>query len=170
MIDFPFTALEIVLMGRAPYLKNFQWESAKDHQIAKTNMEMTDCWKFAGRDIRYLSGGERERVLLAGPTQEPEVLLLDKPTTHLDLKHWLDIFRLLKKLNQDRGLTIVLVLHDLNFASLICGRVLLLADREDKAQGTPEAVLKPNIIETIYGTPMLRGTYLDRGVRSSCPA
>jgi len=164
VIDFPFTALEIVLMGRAPYLKNFQWESARDYQIAKANMEITDCWEFAGRDIRYLSGGERERVLLARAlTQEPEVLLLDEPTTHLDLKHWLDIFRLLKKLNQERGLTIVLVLHDLNFASLICGRILLLADREIKAQGTPEAVLKPDIIETIYGTPMLRGTYLDSG-------
>jgi iron complex transport system ATP-binding protein len=155
VIDFPFTALEIVLMGRSPYLKTFQWESAEDLSLAREAMALTNCLQFADQDIRLLSGGERERVLLARAlAQGPKVLLLDEPTTHLDLRHWRATYRLLERLNQEQGLTIILVLHDLNFASLICRRILLLAEQTLQANGPPQEVLQAERIERIYGTPV----------------
>jgi len=151
-VDFPFTALEVVLMGRAPYLRNFQWETQGDLDIARANMELSDCWNFAHQDIRQLSGGERERVLLARAlTQEPEVLLLDEPTTHLDLKHQAETHHLLEKLRREKGLTILTVLHDLNFASRICQRVLLLHDKKLLAAGSPQEVLQPPMLQKLYG-------------------
>jgi len=155
-LDFPFTALEVVLMGRSPYLKAFQWESAHDLEIAREAMAWTDTSDFAHRDIRSLSGGERERVLLARAlAQEPQVLLLDEPTTHLDLKHQWETHRLLKRLNQERGLTLVVVLHDINFATQACGRILLLSETHLKADGPPQEVLSPEQIQEVFGVPLV---------------
>lgn len=156
-VDFPFRALEIVLMGRAPYLRNFQWESANDHRIAREAMERTDCWGLAEQDIRSLSGGERERVFLARAlAQQPRILLLDEPTTHLDLKHQVEIYRLLRDLHREQGLTVITVLHDLNFANLACQRVLLLGDGNIQAEGPPQEVLEPERIRQVYGVEVQR--------------
>jgi iron complex transport system ATP-binding protein len=163
-VDFPFTALEVVLMGRAPYLKRFQWESEADLEIAQAAMRLTDCWEFRARDIRSLSGGERERVLMARAlAQEPQVLLLDEPTTHLDLKHQGETYRLLKRLHRDRGLSIVAVLHDLNFAASACQRLLLLAEGCLKADGKPSAVLQPATIREVFATELLSGLHGETG-------
>lgn len=164
VVDFPFTAFEVVLMGRAPYLNTFQWEGAEDLAIARDAMRLTDSEAFASQDVRLLSGGERERVLLARAlAQQPKALLLDEPTTHLDLKHWLGIYRLLRSLNRERGLTVVAVVHDLNFASLVADRVLLLAERRVQAFGSPEETLRPELIEKIFGTPVLTTRHEESG-------
>jgi len=156
-VDFPFRAIEVVLMGRAPYLRTFQWESAEDLRLARDAMARTDCLELADQDIRSLSGGERERVFLARAlAQQPRVLLLDEPTTHLDLKHQVEIFRLLQELHAEQGLTLITVLHDLNFAALSCQRVLLLGERRLHADGRPEEILQPSLIREVYGVEVER--------------
>jgi iron complex transport system ATP-binding protein len=151
-LDFPFTAQEVVLMGRFPYLKNFQWETQADLSIAEEVMVWTDCLEFADRDIRSLSGGERERVLLARAlAQQPQILLLDEPTTHLDLKHQQEIYRLLKKLHQEKNLTVIMVVHDLHFAALACERILMLSEKRLAADGPPEQVLASEKIYEVFG-------------------
>lgn len=151
-LDFPFSAMEVVLMGRAPYLKGLGWESAEDRRIAHEAMELTDCLALAGEDIRLLSGGERERVFLARAlAQKPRVLLLDEPTTHLDLKRQSEVYRLLKRLHRSEKLTILSVLHDLNFAAQACGKILVLSQGRIAAAGAPGQVLKADLIEAIFG-------------------
>ena len=152
MLDFPFTALEVVLMGRSPYLGTFQWESSSDLKIARKAMEGTDSLQFAARDIRELSGGERERVFLARAlAQEPQILLLDEPTTHLDLKHQSEIFKLLKRLHQESSLTVLVVVHDLNLAMQSCNRVLLLGEGQLLGDGSPQELLTEQRIEQVFG-------------------
>ncbi len=150
-VDFPFSAEEIVLMGRAPYLGPLQWESSEDLRIAYEAMDKTDCLDFAQRDVRSLSGGERERVFLARAlTQQPELLLLDEPTTHLDLKHQGQIRQLLQTLHQERKLTMVLVLHDLNLAAQLCDKILLLSPQHRFPLGTPEQILTPALLREVF--------------------
>jgi iron complex transport system ATP-binding protein len=124
---FSFTALEIVLMGRHPYLKRFGLETRNDLDIAKDSMEKTDTWQFRDRPIDELSGGERQRVLIARAlTQDPKILLLDEPTTFLDIKHQLDVMEILSELNKKEGLTIISAIHDINLAVSYCGEIAIL--------------------------------------------
>ena len=124
---FPFTALEMVLMGRSPYLGHLMFESKKDLEIARKAMEWTDTLSFADRSIDELSGGERKRVFIARAlAQEPEVILLDEPTANLDIHHQIDFLDLILTLNHEKGLTIVMASHDMNIASEFCDRLILL--------------------------------------------
>lgn len=152
---FPFTVKEVVLMGRWAHLKPLAWESKKDIEIAQQAMELTDCLEFKDRWVTELSGGEKERVLLARAlAQEAEVLLLDEPTTHLDIRHQIEIFQLLKKLHREKQLTIVTVLHDLNFAALACEKILLLQKGGEARFGESKAVLNSENLQKIFGAPM----------------
>ncbi len=154
-ILFPYRALEIVLMGRWPYLKPFSFESAKDLKEAQEAMEATDCLHLAERSTTELSGGEKERVMIARAlAQGSKILLLDEPTTHLDLKHQIQIYALLKKLNQEMGYTIVLVSHDLNFAAMTCKKILLLHEGKIAACGRPEEVIRPETLQQVFGAPV----------------
>lgn len=149
---FPYTVAEIVLMGRAGYHSPLTLEGERDIEVARASMELTDCLSFAGRYLHELSGGEKQRVIIARAlTQEPEILLLDEPSAFLDLKHQVQIFELMRRLNRERGLTIVAALHDLNLAALFFPRLVLLRDGKVYCDGSPENVLTEETIAEIYG-------------------
>ena len=155
-IIFPFTVREIVLMGRAPYLGMFQNEGKRDFEIAEKAMDYTDTLRLAHRHVDELSGGELQRVIIARAlAQEPEVMLLDEPTSHLDLKHQMEIFDLIKRLNSEEGMTFVVVLHDLNLAGEYCDRLLLLKEGRAYKMGRPDEVLTAEAIKETYGVNAL---------------
>jgi len=148
-IEFPFTVEEVVMMGRTPYARRWG-ETAQDHEAATRAMEETDTSQFRDRDFRTLSGGERQRVILASAlAQEPETLLLDEPTTFLDLKHQLSMYRLLAKLAQ--RMLIVSVTHDLNLALRFSDRILILENGRLAADGATAQVLTAECVERVFG-------------------
>lgn len=147
---FSFSALEIVLMGRFPHKKNFSFDSLEDYQLAKVMMQKTDCWQFAGRVMNSLSGGEKQRVLLARAlVSQPKILLLDEPASHLDLKHQQELFNLLKNLHQE-GITILCVVHDLNIASLYFDKLVFLKEGKALVAGNNKDVLTPQTIREVF--------------------
>ncbi len=149
-LQFPFTAEQVVLMGRTPYSGGW-FESPQDHEAVARAMETTDTLRFRARDFRALSGGERQGVVLASAlAQEPETLLLDEPTTHLDLRHQLSMYRLLADLGR-RGMLVVAVTHDLNLALQFSDRVLVLDQGRIAADGAPTEVLNPGLIARVFG-------------------
>jgi iron complex transport system ATP-binding protein len=153
VINFPFSALEIVLMGRIPHLKRLQPETKKDFSIAKNALESTDSLLLKDKMINELSAGERQRILIAKAlAQEPSILLLDEPTSHLDIGHQIQILDLLKRLNKQIGLTIIMVIHDLNLAGQYCNRIILLNEGKTFKEGSPKEVLTYQNIETVYKT------------------
>ncbi len=145
---------EFVLLGRIPHFAKFQFlETKKDLEIAKKCMALTDVIRLKDRLIGELSGGERQLALIARAlTQEPKVLLLDEPTTHLDITHQVGILDLIKRLNRKFGLTVIMVLHDLNLASEYCHRLVLINQGRVHKIGRPEEVLDYRIIEQVYKT------------------
>lgn len=149
---FEFTVDEIVRMGRAPHLGLLGIEGAHDRKITREAMEQCEIVPLAGRSFRALSGGERQRVLLARAlAQEARLLLLDEPTAFLDLRHRLAVYALLARFRDHRGLTIVVVSHDINLAARHCDRLVLIRDGEVVADGTPAEVLLPEPIRAVYG-------------------
>ncbi len=152
-VAFDFPVREVVLMGRAPHLSRFGIEHARDHTIAEECMELTHTAAFADRPITSLSGGERQRCMIARAlAQQPDVLLLDEPTAHLDINHQIEVLDLARRLTADRGLATLVVLHDLNLASQYCDRLLLLAGGEIAAEGPPRQVVTEDRIRAAYGT------------------
>ena len=152
---FPFTALEVVLTGRSPYSGRFRFESAHDEQIALAALEALDAAHLSTRHVTELSGGERQLVTVARAlAQEPEVMLLDEPASALDLKHRTQLVRALRRLRADRGITVLMITHDLMLldaaADLIfamkCGRVV--------ASGAPEVVLTDRVLCEVYDAPV----------------
>lgn len=153
---FSYTVGEYVLMGRIPHLTRFGLESAVDREIARGAMEMTDTLSLDSCGIVELSAGERQRVMIAQAlAQEPKILFLDEPTSHLDIAHQIQIMNLLKKLNRETGLTVVIVLHDLNLASEYCTRLMLMERGRVVSDGDPEAVLTYENIERVYKTVVI---------------
>lgn len=155
-LDLPFTVRELVLMGRSPHLPRIGGETKKDHQIAEHAMELVDVARIADRPVTEISGGERQRALIAMClAQEPQVLLLDEPTSHLDIGHQLSVLDLIGQLNRQLGMTILAVFHDLNLAAEYCGRLLVLDRGRVAGLGTPHEVLTAERIARVYGAAVL---------------
>lgn len=153
---FSFTVMELVLMGRIPHLKRLQYETKRDIEIAEEKLGLTDTLSLKDKRIDELSAGERQRVVIARAlAQEPELLFLDEPTAHLDIGHQVQALDLLKKLNQRKNLTIVMILHDLNLASAYANRIALLDEGIIFKEGRPEEVLTYQNIEKVYKTLVL---------------
>ncbi len=148
-VAFPFTVEQVVLMGRTPYCDGM-FESPDDLQHVRRAMDLTDCASLAGRDFRSLSGGERQRVILAAAlAQTPRVLLLDEPTTFLDLRHQLSLYDVLAGLSRD-GLLVVTVTHDLNLARGFATRTVLMERGRIAADGPTANVLTAENIRRIF--------------------
>lgn len=155
-VDFEFSCHEIVMMGRNPHLKRFEFEGKRDYDIVKNAMELTGTWKFKDRPISQLSGGERQRVIIARAlAQEPSVLLLDEPVSHLDINHQIEVLDLVQKLKEEKGLVIVIVIHDLNLAARYCDRLILLHDKGIMKTGTPEEVITRDNIKQAFNANVL---------------
>jgi len=153
LINFSFTVWEIVLMGRIPHLSRLQPEGKKDFSIAERALSLTDTLHLRNRKIDELSAGERQRVVIAKAlTQEPLLLFLDEPTSHLDIAHQIQTLDLLTDLNKNSNLSIVIVLHDLNLASEYCKKIILLDNGKIFKEGTPDCVLTYQNIENLYKT------------------
>jgi iron complex transport system ATP-binding protein len=163
-LAFDYTAVEIVLMGRYAHLGAFAVEGPADLAAAEDAMATTGTRDVADRAFATLSGGEKQRVIIASalaqldardvrpsPTREHAMLLLDEPTASLDLRYQLDVASLLTRLNRDQGLTIVLSTHDLRLARALCTRLILLAAGRILADGPPAAVLTPALVGQLYG-------------------
>ena len=148
-LEFPFTAEQVVFMGRAPYADGW-FESRQDYEAVARAMATTDILAFAARDFRSLSGGEKQRVILASAlAQEPETLLLDEPTTFLDLKHQLAMYKLLRSLST--RMLVVAVTHDLNLALRFSTQVIVMENGKIAKQGPPQESLAPSVINQVFG-------------------
>ena len=147
-----FTAFEVALMGRTPHLRLLQSEGRHDIAIVRSAMERADCWSLRDRPVDELSGGERQRVVIARAlAQEPRLLLLDEPTSHLDVQHQVDTFRMTLELCRERDLAVVAVVHDLTLAALFADRIALMSQGCIASCGAPAEVLQPQAIEATYG-------------------
>jgi iron complex transport system ATP-binding protein len=149
---FDFSVMDIVLMGRYPHLGTFELERPSDIEIARDALNATGTIDLEGRLFGTLSGGEKQRVVIASAlAQASEILLLDEPTASLDLGYQFEIAMLLKRLNVQRTTTLVVSTHDLNFAAGLCDQIILLKDGRVSAQGHTADVLNAGNIRTLYG-------------------
>ena len=144
------TVFETVLMGRRPYLN---WTvSPEDEERVIAALDLLDLKGFAFRKVGELSGGERQRVMIARAlVQETDVVLLDEPTSNLDIRHQMAVMEVLCGLAEEKGLAVVIALHDLNLAATYCHRLLVLAGGAIYGYGTPEEVLTPEMLGSVYG-------------------
>lgn len=148
------TVLEYVLLGRLPYRKPFHFfETKKDVEIAEKYIELTGVSKYRDQPLSSLSGGERQLAAMARAlAQEPKLLLLDEPTSQLDICHQVQILDLVHRLIDELGITVLMIMHDLNLAGGYCNRLLLMNEGNLYKDGTPAEVLQYNIIEEVYRT------------------
>ncbi len=151
---YPITVSDFVMLGRTPFRSRLQfWETRKDREAGEHAMRVTDVEKLKDRTLDQLSGGERQLVMIARAiAQEPKVLLLDEPTSHLDISHQVRVLDLLRRMNRQLGLTVVMVLHDLNLASEYAEKLLLISEGRVHTIGTPDEVLNYRAIEEVYKT------------------
>ena len=151
--EFAFLVRDVVAMGRFPHQARLERTSQRDRQVVDESLQMTQTEHLADRSISALSSGERQRVLVARAlAQTPSILMLDEPTAHLDINHQIGTFRLLRRLNRSRGMTIITVLHDLTAAAVFCPAVVLLHQGRLIKQGSPAEVITPEIIQETYQT------------------
>jgi iron complex transport system ATP-binding protein len=168
---FPFTVAETVLMGRFPHRPHdrwsggFGWENQEDLAVAEQAMATMDIAHLARRSITDLSGGERQRTVIARAlAQASKVMLLDEPTAFLDLQHQIDICAVLRRLKEERGLTVVFVSHDLNIASQYCDRVLMLKGGAIFCVGRPQVVMRVDVLREVYGCDVLIDPHPESGL------
>jgi iron complex transport system ATP-binding protein len=156
-VPFAFTVEQMVALGRTPFINLFGTRSRRDHEIVRDALQLAEVTDLAGRIFNELSGGERQRVLLAmALAQQPDLLLLDEPTAHLDIKYQIEMLELVARLKRETGITLVAALHDLNLAARYFPR-LVLFQRAIVADGGPAAVLDPALLKRVYGVTVQVG-------------
>ena len=163
-LDLPdgFRVAELVEMGRAPHARRLFGSTADDERAIHRALADADALDLADRYPHELSGGERQRVLVAmALAQEPELLLLDEPTLHMDLAHQVALLRAMRRLRRERGLTVLAVLHDLNLAAAFAPRVVVLHQGSVAADGDPAAVLTPDLVVRVFGVQAAYATTAD---------
>ena len=166
-----FSVFDLVLMGRNPHLRLLQWPGQRDVAVARKAMELTDVWTLAERDVGSLSGGERQRAVVAmALAQEAPVLLLDEPTSNLDLGHQTGIMDLARDLQRERGGVVVVAMHDLTLAAQYCDRVVMLAGGRSYAEGAPGEVLTAANIGRVYGADVFIMSHPQGGTPVVLPA
>jgi len=155
-VDLPFTVREAILLGRAPYQGALGIERERDLDIAEQAMQFTEVDHLNSLNIGQLSGGEQQRVFIARAIcQEPEIMLLDEPTAALDLAHQVKVMDLMEKLKIEKGITVIMVSHDVNLAAMYSDQVLLLKEGQVVCMGTPSEVLSFRRLEETYACKLL---------------
>lgn len=150
-VHFAFTVRDIVAMGRMPFQRLMGGASTEDESIIDDAIRRTGLSKYADRHINTMSGGERQRVIIARAiAQTPKILLMDEPTLHLDISMQFDALNLVHRLSKESGLTVVIVSHDLGMVARYCDRIIMLHDHKVHALGTPEEVLTPENMKTVF--------------------
>ena len=148
----PFTVGELVLMGRTSIMNRWTAPAVHDLEVAESALARTDMLELRGRIFSELSGGEKQRALIAmALAQEPQILLLDEATAHLDIRHKLEILELVARLNHETGVTVLMTSHDLGLTADFCRRVILLKDGRVAADGTPDNVLHGAAAREVFG-------------------
>ena len=147
-----FTALEVVLMGRNPHLGFLQWEGQKDIEVCRQVMELTETWEFADRPVSALSGGELQRVFIARAlAQETPVLILDEPTSHLDISFQTNVLDMIETIRRKTRITVLVAMHDLTLAAQYCSRIVALHQGAIVASGDPSDVLTVEVVSKVFG-------------------
>jgi cobalamin transport system ATP-binding protein len=142
-----------VLLGRTPFLGLFSDEGDQDRRVVQQAIELIGLASLKDRFFNELSGGERQKAILAmALAQEPKVLLLDEPTAHLDINHQMEILELVKRLNREQGVTVIAAIHDLNLAAIYFDRLILLKEGRIFTDGNPETLLTAETIEEVFAT------------------
>ncbi len=151
---------EYVLMGRIPYRKQFQFfETAGDFTVAKKYMDLTGVTRLRDKNMNALSGGEQQLAGIARAlAQEPQLLLLDEPTSHLDITHQVQILNLIRRLSEELKLTVLMIIHDLNLAGEYCDSLIMMQNGAIRKKGTPHEVLNYKDIEAVYDTVVITRT------------
>jgi len=151
--EFDFTVEEVVAMGRSPHKRPFERDNEQDRQLCRRSLERVGMGAAGARDFATLSGGEKQRVLLARAlAQQTALLLLDEPTNHLDIRYQLEVFALVRGL----GVTTVAAVHDLNLAAAYCDRIYVMQAGQLVAEGPPDGVLTPGLIAEVFGVAAAR--------------
>ena len=154
-IPFAFRVGEVVMLGRIPFIRTLTGETEADREAVGYALELAGISELEQRRFDELSGGERQKVILAMVlAQQPELLLLDEPTVHLDITHQVEILELVRGLNRRQGLTVVAAMHDLNLASLYFDRLVLLKEGKVLADGTPAEVITEDMLRKVFAAPV----------------
>jgi cobalamin transport system ATP-binding protein len=154
---FPFRVLDVVLSGRTPHIPHFRLESQHDRERVVEALESTGAAHLADRSVTVLSGGESQMIILARAlAQEPRLLLLDEPSTSLDLKHRAELMRTLARLRDERGLSVIMITHDLQLAGALFDQIVALRRGDIAAMGSADQVLQSSVLAEIYGDPNIR--------------
>lgn len=151
-LEFEFSVMDIVMMGRTPYLRRLRKESPDDIRIVENSMKITNTWNLKDKNIGNISGGERQRAIIARAlAQQSKIMLLDEPVSQLDIHHQVEILKILKRLKREKKVTVIMSLHDLNLASQYCDKLILMDEGKIIKEGAPKEIIKKENIEKVYG-------------------